>query len=354
VTDATGTLYSCAFHLKGLPVQELPASQQIGQMIVGNWVSQLIYVAAKLDIAGLLKDGARSVNELAGATKTHRGTLYRVLRALAGMGIFAEQKDGKFAMTPLAQPLRGDVPGSQRAMAIMNAEICYPAYGSLLDSVKTGATAFENVFGKPVFDWMQTHEESAKVFDDAMVAVHGRETGAVIEAYDFAGVNTLADVGGGNGSLLFAVLQRHGAMRGVLFDLPGVIERAKLALKKAGIAERCQAVGGSFFETIPSGADAYMLRHIIHDWDEDKCVTILKNIGRAMKSGAKVLLIETIIPPGNEPSFGKLLDITMLTVPGGMERTEAEYHALLERAGLKIAKIVKTNADVSVIEAVKA
>jgi predicted O-methyltransferase YrrM len=257
-------------------------------------------------------------------------------------------------LTPLAQCLRSDLPGSQHALAIMCGEEHYRAWGELLYSVQTGQTAFDKLYGMPVFDFLSRHPEQAKIFDAAMVGVHGRETAALIEAYDLSGITVLADIGGGNGSLLTGVLQKYPALRGILYDLPAVAQRAKANLQSAGLAERCQVIGGSFFESVPSGADAYLMRHIIHDWDDAKAITILRNVHRAIGKEGRLLVVEDVIPPGNEPSFGKLLDLTMLVVPGGKERTEDEYRALYKAGGFDLTRIVPTKAGVSVIEGEKA
>lgn len=328
--------------------------QQIDQMLTGYWLSQAIYVAAKLGLADLLKDGPRTADDLAKTTQTDCRSLHRLLRALASVGIFFEDGQGHIALTPLAERLRSDVAGSKRSLAIMMGEEHYRAWGELLYSVQTGKPSFEKICGMPIFDFLSKNPEQAKVFDQAMVGIHGRETAAVVEAYDLSGVRALADIGGGNGSVLGGVLRKYPKMQGILFDLPHVAERAKLNIEAAGLADRCQVVGGSFFESVPSGADAYLLRHIIHDWDDEKSLTILRSIQRAMSDAGKVLVIESIIPPGNDPCFGKLLDLTMLVLPGGQERTETEYRQLFERAGLRLAQIVPTNADVSVIVGEKA
>lgn len=213
--------------------------------------------------------------------------------------------------------------------------------------------AFEQVYGSPVFDFLSRHPEEAALFDETMVGVHGRETAAMIDAYDFSEIGVLADIGGGNASLLTEVLRKYPKMRAILFDLPNVVERAKAKIEAAGLADRCQIVGGNFFESVPSGADAYLLRHIIHDWDDEKSIRILKNIHKATKKDGRLLLVESVIPPGNEPSFGKLLDLAMLVIPGGEERTEEEYRTLYEAAGFRLTRIVPTEAEVGVIEGKK-
>jgi hypothetical protein len=324
--------------------------QQMSRMLTGYWISQALYAAAKLKLADLLKDGPRTSDDLAPVTGTHPPSLYRLLRALASVGVFVEDDRRRFGLTPLAECLRSDVAGSQWAMAVMNGEEHYASWGEVLYSVRTGQPSFEELYGAGVFDFLSRDPEKARIFDEAMVGVHGRETAAMLDAYDFSGIGVLADVGGGNGSLLSVVLKRYPNLRGLLFDLPGVAERARANLAAAGLAGRCDVIGGNFFESVVSGADAYLLRHIIHDWDDEECVRILKNVRSAMNDGGRLLVVESVIPPGNAPSFGKLLDLTMLVIPGGKERTEEEYRELFAAAGFRLARIVPTAAEVCVIE----
>jgi O-methyltransferase domain/Dimerisation domain len=328
------------------------AQQLMRQLIAGYWHTQCVYVAAKLGIADLLKDGPVSSDDLAKKTKTHPPALYRLLRGLASLGVFAEEGERRFALTPAAALLRDDIPGSQRAMAIMMGEEHYKSWGELVSSVQTGKPAFEMIFGKPVFEFLSERPEQAAIFDRAMVGVHGRETSAVLDAYDFSAFSSIADIGGGNGSTLSGILERHPALHGTLFDLPGVIGRARQNVEKAGLSNRLHLVAGDFFESVPSGADAYFLRHIIHDWEDEKALRILENVRRAMGEEGRVLVVESVIPPGNDPCFGKLLDLTMLVIPGGQERTEDEYHTLFGKAGFRLSRIVPTQAEVSVIEGV--
>ncbi len=327
--------------------------ERMTRMLSGYWTSQALYVAAKLGIADLLTHGPRSADDLAQTTKVHAPSLYRLLRGLASMGVFAEDDSGRFALTPLAECLRSDVTGSQRALAIMSGEEHYQAWGELLYSVQTGNPSFEKLYGMPVFEFLSKNVEQAKIFDMAMVGVHGRETAAMIDAYDFSAINVLADIGGGNGSLLTAVLKKYPAMRGILYDLPQVSERARANLEAAGVADRCKVIGGSFFESVPKGADAYLMRHIIHDWDDEKAKRILGNVHKAMDDRGRLLLVEGVVTPGNEPSFTKLLDLTMLTIPGGKERTENEFRKLYESSGFHLTRIVPTKGEVSVIEGLK-
>src|SRR5258708_1999027 len=264
--------------------------EQMSRMLTGYWVSQALYAAAKLKLADLLKNGPRTSDELAGPTGTHAPSLYRLLRALASVGVFVEDDRRRFGLTPLAECLRSDVPGSQWAMAVMNGEEHYASWGELLHSVRTGQPAFEKLFGAGVFDFLSRDPEKARIFDEAMVGVHGRETAAMLDSYHFSGVGVLADIGGGNGSLLSAVLKRYPNLRGLLFDLPGVSERARANLASAGLAGRCDVIGGNFFDAVASGADAYLLRHILHDWDDEECVRILKNVRAAMSDGGRLLV----------------------------------------------------------------
>jgi hypothetical protein len=328
---------------------------QLAQMATGYWVSQAIYVAAKLRIADHVAAGPLTAAELGQRIEgpVDEQALYRLLRALASVGIFAEDGAGRFGLTPLAAPLQTDVAGSRRAMILMMGEEHYRAWGELLYSVETGQTGFERVYGQPIFDYLSERPAAARLFDEAMVSIHGPETAAMLEAYDFSPFGVLADLGGGNGSVLRGVLAKHPSLCGILFDLPGVVASAAEKLQAAGLAERCSCQGGSFFETAPSGADAYFLRHILHDWTDEQCLTILRNIHRASPPHAKLLVVESVIAPGNEPAFAKLLDLTMLVIPGGRERTEAEYRDLLAQAGFRLERVVPTRSEVSILEAGK-
>jgi hypothetical protein len=319
-------------------------------MITGYWVSQMVHVAAKLGLADCLANGPKTADELAASTGTHARSLYRLLRALASVGVFSEDDERRFSQTALSEYLCKDLPGSQWAMAIMMGDEHYHAWGDLLESVRTGQSAFDRLYGRPIFDYLGERPEQAQVFDAAMTSIHGRETQAVLDAYGLADVGVLADVGGGNGSNLIGVLAQYPRMKGVLFDLPHVVERARSDIEAAGLAGRCEVIGGDFFGAIPVQADAYFLRHIIHDWDDEKAGLILSNIRRAMPEGARLLVVEHVLPPGDEPSFGKLLDLNMLLLPGGLERTEAEFRRLFDGAGFRLTRIVPAQGDLSVIE----
>lgn len=323
--------------------------QQLLQMITGYWPSMSIHVASKLKLADLVKDGPKTADQLALATSTQPQALYRLLRALSSIEIFSEDEQSRFSLTPMAECLL-DVHGSQRAVALMMGDEHYQSWSGLLYSIQTGKPAFDHLFGKPVFDWLSEHPDQAKIFDSAMTGFHGPETQAMIDAYDYTGIHTLVDVGGGNGTVLAAVLAKYPTLQGILYDLPGVIERAKKNLADAGLAARCQTIAGSFFDAAPPGGDAYQMRHIIHDWTDEQCHTILTHIRKVIPKQGRLLVIEMVIKPRNEPQPAKWLDLNMMVIPGGKERTEAEYRAMYAKAGFRLERIVPTPTEVSVIE----
>jgi hypothetical protein len=329
----------------------LKPHEQMTRMITGYWISQMVYVAAKLGLADRLVEGSKSADELAQETGTHGPALYRLLRALASVEVFSEDLNGRFRLTPLAESLRRDAPDSQWAMAVMMGEEHYRCWGELLESVRSGETAFDRLYGRPIFEYLGSHPEQAAVFDAAMTAIHGRETAAMLDVYDLSEVKVLADIGGGNGTNLVGVLKRYPSMTGILFDLPHVVERAKETLEAAGVAPRCHLIAGDFFGAVPVEADAYFLRHIIHDWDDERAAAILRNIRTAMRPGAKLLVVEYVLPPGDAPSFGKLLDLNMLLLPGGVERTTEEFRVLLDAAGFCLTQVVPSAGGLSVVEA---
>lgn len=328
-----------------------PAETVLTQILLGSLASQALYVAAKLGIADMLVAGPKGVEELAKTADVDAPSLYRVLRALASLGVFAEQDDKVFSMTPNAEPLRSDIPNSLRDVAIFWGEDWHwEVWGKILYSVRTGKSAWAQMHGKPVFEYFEQNQEAGEIFNRAMSSFSGLATKAVVEAYDFSSIKTLIDIAGGYGRLLSGVLEANPSMRGVLFDLPHVIESAS----KTAPNDRCEYVTGDFFVSVPAGGDAYIMKHIIHDWDDERALTILRNIKEAMNPGARVLLVEAVIAEGNNQDFGKLLDIEMLVSPGGKERTAAEYEDLFRRAGLKLIRIVPTKSPYSVIEAVSA
>lgn len=334
--------------------QSAPPDAVLMQLIAGSLVSQAVYVAAKLGIADRLAEGPRTVNELAEATGAHAPSLYRILRSLASVGVFAERADGSFELTPAAEPLRSDAPVSLRDTAVfMGEEWHWRVWGHTLHSVMTGDPAWGRVHGAEVFPYFAANPGPSAIFNRAMTSMSHAAAEAVVEAYNFSGIEKIVDVAGGHGRLLAGILRSSPATRGVLFDLAHVIKGARAVLEAEGVSDRIEFRSGDFFESLPEGADAYVLKHIIHDWDDERALVILRNIARAMRADGKVLLVEMVIAPGNEPSFGKILDIEMLVSPGGKERTEVEYAALFARAGLRLSRIVPTKSPFSVIEAVR-
>ncbi|MCF4968132.1 methyltransferase [Nostoc sp. CMAA1605] len=323
------------------------------EWIHAYWMSRCVYVVAKLGIADLLKDGAQHCDTLAKATDTHSDALYRILRALASVGIFAEIKPRYFALTPLADNLQTNHPESVRAMAILRGEEhYYKAWGDLMYSLQTGDSAFERLYGMDLFEYNDRDSTQGEIFDRAM-AESEEENTLVLEAYDFSSINKLADIGGGKGLSLATILQAYPSITGILFDRPDVVERAKNSWDLA-LRNRCEFIGGSFFEEIPTAADAYILKHIIQDWDNERSLTILQRCHQAMKPQSRLLVIDFVIPPGNEFYGSKFIDVNMLVMcPGGRIRTEEEFHKLFQAAGFKITQIIPTQSEVSIIEAIK-
>ena len=326
----------------------------ITQLAFGALMTQALYVAAKLSVADLLVDGPQPVGQLAASTNTHERALYRVLRSLAGVGVFQEVEPRVFALTPLAELLRSDAPNSMRNGAIfMGEEWHWRVWGDTLYSVRTGRPAWGHVHGAEVFDYFNANPELAEIFNRAMTDMSMGTAPAIVEAYDFSGFGTLADIAGGHGYLLAQVLKVNPGLRGILFDVPAVIEGAGPMLEREGVSGRVETIAGDFFASVPAGADAYMMKHIIHDWDDERAGTILRNIRSAMAEGGKVLIVETVVPEGNEPHYSKLLDLEMLTSPGGQERTAEEYRELLAATGLRLSRILPTKSPFSIIEAVR-
>jgi hypothetical protein len=324
--------------------------------IMGRWVSRLIYVAAKLELADRLKHGPLTVEDLATAAEVQAPALYRALRALASVGIFAETKGKRFKLTPLAVTLQKAVPGSMHAAALMLGEKYWEdAWAQLLHGIKTGEMPFLKAHGIPPFEYLEKHPEDLKIFGETMTSVSSTENPAIAAAYKFSGIRTLVDVGGGNGSLLATILKANPKLKGVLFDQPSVITRAKQDrhITAKGIAERCTLESGDFFEAVPKGGDAYIMKRTLHDWDDERCAKILANCRTAMSEKGMVLVVDAVIAPGNEPDRGKLLDMQMLVI-GGHERTKQDFATVFKNAGLKLTHVVPTKCPLSIVEGVRA
>ena len=335
--------------------QEVPPEGKIMQLIMGGFVEQAVYVAAKLGIADLLADGEKTAADLAAASKTDERSLYRLLRTLASLGVFTETGERTFANTPMSETMLADSPTSLRAMLLMIGD---PEHGRVIHdleySVRSGKPAWEHVHGVPAFKYFfETNKEFGEIFNQAMTSNSHSQIAAVLAAYDFSGIGTLADIAGGHGHLLGGVLQKYPDMKGILFDLGMVLEGAPSMLESYGVAERVELVEGDFFTDIPVVADAYIMKHIIHDWYDDNCEKILGCIRRSMPDDARVLIVDAVIPPSNDPHPGKLLDLEMLIAPGGVERTEDEFETLLKNSGFRLNRIIPTPSPISIVEALK-
>lgn len=330
-----------------------PPDAQLLQLILGMFTSRAIGVAAELGVADLLKDGPLGIEELAARTGAAPDGLYRMLRALAAVGVFELQADRRVANSQLSVLLRSDVRGSQRANALWFNDVSgWMAWGRLDHSVRTGKPAFDEVFGKDCFSWLESHPASLAVFQQTMTSLSAASGSALAEAYDFSPIRKLVDVGGGHGTLLTLLVERYPNLAAILLDRPQVIQSAREVLRTHRHGGAIEPVAGDFFENVPAGADAYLLKHIIHDWDDEHCVRILSNCRRAMAPGGRVLIVEFVLSDRPESTVTKLIDLEMLVMMrGGRERTEQEYAALLERAGLQFSRLIPTQSPVSVVEA---
>jgi hypothetical protein len=329
-----------------------PLTAELLRLVNGYQASQAIHVAATLGIADLLADGARSSDDVAEAAGADPDALYRLLRALAALGVLHEEDGRRFSLTELGDGLRSDAPQSVAGWAAYIGRPAYwQAWGALLHSVRTGETAFPAVHGTDVWDYRAHRPEDSAAFDRAMTASTRTIDAAVVEAYDFGRYGTIVDVGGGRGALLAALLRRHPAMQGVLFDRPHVVAEAVELLEEAGVADRCRIKGGSFFDGVPAGADAYLLKSIVHDWEDPEATAILERCRAAIGDrGGALLLVERDLGPPNEVPAAKLSDLNMLVAPGGRERTQEEYAALLAASGFAFAGATAAGV-VNVIEA---
>jgi hypothetical protein len=338
-----------------MTTNDFPPPLVLQQLVQSFQVPQCIYVAAKLGIADLLKDGPRSSEELAKATGTHAPSLYRVLRLLTAVDLFTEGKAHSFALTPLGAYLQTGVPGSMRTMALAYGEKPFwPVWGALLHSVETGEPSFQHVFGLKTWDYYAQHPEEAALFNNMMTEWTSSVAPTVAGAYDFSATQALVDVGGGHGQMLASILQAHPTLHGVLFDLPHVVKGAPPLLEAAGVADRCEVIGGDAFAAVPADYDTYLLSRVIHDWDDERTIAILTRCHQAMKPQGKVLLVERVILSGSTPQALVLeSDVQMLVLTGGKERTDVEYRTLLNAAGFELTQIIPVLTPFYVIEAVR-
>ena len=331
-----------------------PDISKLFEIAWGYWNSQLLRQTAEMGLADRFTGGSRSADELCAEYGMHKPSFRRFMRSLTGMGIVTQAAPGEYRLTQLGEALKTGAPGAARSTLItLIGKFVSPAWENLDYSLRTGEPAFEKHYGKGLFEFIQQTPGMPEVFSETMVGIHGQEPPAVAAAYDFSGLGSLVDVGGASGNMLGHVLSRHPKLRGVLYDLPHVVSDAVPLLSGFGVSDRVSIEGGSFFERVPAGHDAYLMSHIIHDWDEQECATILGHCRAAMKPDGKLLIVEMVLPEGDAPHPGKLLDMMMLVGPGGQERTPAEYDALLTANGFKMTRIVPTASAVSVVEAVK-
>jgi hypothetical protein len=329
-----------------------PPHMLLMEMACGHWMSRIAYVAAELALADHLAEGPRDAADLAAATATHAPSLYRLLRALASLGIFAENDRHEFSLTPIGDALRIDAPGSARATILTIAsDWWFSGFGQLRYAVETGRSGLEKTLGMPLFDWLAQNPDQSSLFSETMVGVHGMESAAVAASYDFSRFATIVDVGGAAGHLLTTILGHHAEPRGILYDLPHVVRDAPRLIETRGMSGRVTIEKGSFFDRVPHGGDAYLLSHIIHDWSEDQCIAILRHCRQAMRSDSRLLLIEMVLPDDNAPHPGQILDLMMLVGTGGQERTESDYRTLLGKAGCQLTGVIPTGSPVSIVEA---
>ncbi len=337
-------------------MDEATAAQQLMDMAISHWRAELILQAAEMSLADKFSgDAARTAADLAAEYGMRNREFYRYLRSLTGLGLLASAGSDSFRLTDLGAALKTGAPGAARSAYIaLVGDMVKPAWKEFDHGLLTGDTGFEKAHGMGLFEYLQHNPGMAQFFSETMVGFHGREPPAVAEAYDFSGIRSLVDVGGASGNMLGHILSRHPGVSGVLYDLPHVVVDAPPLLESFGVADRVTIEGGSFFESVPAGHDAYLLSHIIHDWDDGENATILGNVREAMNPGGKLLIVEMVLPEGDESHMGKMLDMMMLLVPGGEERTASEYAALLEPNGFRVNRVVPTASPVSVVEAVRA
>ncbi len=323
---------------------EISPRAALNQLLAGYMFTQAIYVAARLGVADFLKDGPKSYEEVAKLAGVDPGAVYRVLRLLASQGVFAEIDGGRFTLTSRAELLRTGGADSLRVRALIVGEHYWRAFGDLYHSVKTGKAAFEHAYGMTHYDYLGQNPEASNLFSALMTENAAANVRAIAAAYDFSGTKTIVDVSGAHGALLATILKANPQARGILFDLPHVVAGARKLLETEQVAERCELVGGNFFESVPTGGDLYIIMESLGDWDDDRALMILKNCHRAMKGQAKLLLVNAMVPSGNEPSPAKSLDVIVLVLSASHLRSEAEYRDLVASAGFRVARIIPTQS----------
>ena len=336
------------FRLNQMPSQQPPI---VFQMASAYWLSQAIYAAAKLGIADVIGDSSKSSEEIARAVDADESSLHRLMRVLCMFNVCRLTKSQRFELTTLGRTLQSGVAGSLRSMVLTLGELHYKAWGHLCESVQTGRPGFLSAFGRHMFDFLEEHSACGEIFNLAMTDFSTFVAPAVLLSYDFSDIKSLIDVGGGCGKLLTSILEVYPGLQGVVVDLPGAIKGATQRIQAHSCSDRCAAIPGDFLKSLPRGGDVYLLSGVIHDWDDEGAKRILKNCRNAMRPGGKILVIESIVPEGDEPSFSKLLDLNMMVMTGGRERTESEFRHLFDGCGLTLRRIIPTIAPLRIIEA---
>jgi hypothetical protein len=332
--------------------QTVPPFMSMLQMLHGLHFSTCISCLAQLGIPDLVEAGPRSAEELAAQVGAQPQALYRLMRATASIGILAEGADGKFSETPLSAVLRSNAKPSARSFAMMGGREWHMRGWERLEyTVRTGKTALDEVYGMAAFEYLFSHPAEMQIFSDAMTEFSMMDSPAVAEAYSFDGIRSIVDVGGGHGLLLANILRRNPHMRGTLYEVPPVIEGARNG-PLLPLMDRCTLTSGDMFTSVPGGADAYIMKHIIHDWPDEVCVKILTACRQGVNPGGKLLVADSVIQPGNEFSIGKIMDIQMMLFPGGRERTEEQFRELLAASGWRLNRIISTAASESIVEGV--
>jgi DNA-binding transcriptional ArsR family regulator len=330
----------------------IPPHVQLIQMGVAIWQARAVYAAAELGIADLLAEGPCNAAEIARQTGTHPPSLARLMRALASCGIVEEMREGQFRTTALGEALRDSAPGAARATILTIAGSWqWKAWDQFLHALRTGQSGVKAAFGKNLFEFLADEPVHSARFNHAMVGMHGAVAPAVVAAYDFSRFRNIVDVGGGKGALLAEILKAHLTMTGVLFDLPETGEHARDYISASGLDDRCEFCEGNFFEHVPPGRDAYVLAHVLHDWVDDDAIAILRKCRDALPANGRLLIVEAVLPDGNTPHHGKLMDLLMLTVTGGIERSRDEFDRILMQSGFRLARVCPTTTHQSVIEA---
>jgi 2-polyprenyl-3-methyl-5-hydroxy-6-metoxy-1,4-benzoquinol methylase len=337
------------------PAADLPPHVQLIQMAVAIWAARAVYAAAKLHLPDLLADGPRTADDLAQATGMDPAALHRLMRALAGRGVFTEVEPQSFALTALGAALKSGAPGGARAVVMTLAgDWQWKVWDNVLFSLRTGKPALGAAFGAQLFDYLTAHPDDGALFNEAMIGMHGAVGPAIVAAYDFSHFRSIIDVGGGTGTLLRTILQANTNLHGTLFDLPDTIRAAQQSVATSGLSDRCDCVAGDFFKAVPAGRDAYLMAHVLHDWTDEQALPILRNCRSAIADSGRLLIVEAVLPPGDTPHHGKMMDLLMLTVTGGLERTAEQFATLLAAAGFKLTRVIPTSTHQSVVEAVPA